>query len=91
MEMIKYLSIILSEQVNLSPSACGGLIRLAVKDEIGPYKPTNQLNLEDYKKSCENALKHRLEKLGVDNIDQIITRIVNELIQNQSLITMETV
>ena len=91
MEMIKYLSIILSEEVNLSPSASGGLIRLAIKDEIGPFKPITQLDLNDYKNSCENALKHRLQKLSVDNIDQIIERLVNELIQNQSLITMENV
>ena len=91
MEMIKYLSIILSEEVNLTPSASGGLIRLAIKDEIGPFKPIKQLDLKDYKTSCENALKKRLQKLGVDNIDQIIKRIVNELIQNQSLIIMENV
>ncbi|MHA2338343.1 MAG: hypothetical protein ACXACX_13635 [Candidatus Hodarchaeales archaeon] len=91
MEMIKYLSIILSEEVKLSPSACGGLIRLAIKDEIGPFKPIRQLDLKDYKTSCANALKERLKKLSVDNIDQIIERLVNELIQNQSIITMEKV
>jgi len=89
--VIKYLSIVLSEEVNLSPSASGGLIRLAIKDEIGPFKPFKQLDLNDYKTSCENALKKRLQKLGVNDIDQIIKRIVNELIQNQSLITMEKV
>ena len=91
MEMIKYLSIILSEEVNLSSAASGGLIRLAIKDEIGPFKPLKQLDLKDYKTSCENALKERLQKLSVENIDQIIERLVNELIQNQSLITMESV
>ncbi|MHA2182176.1 MAG: hypothetical protein ACXAAH_12220 [Promethearchaeota archaeon] len=91
MEMIKYLSIILSKEINLTPSASGGLIRLAIKDEIGPFKPIQQLELKDYKASCENALKHRLKKLKVNNIDQIIERIVNDLIQNQSLITMEKV
>jgi len=90
MEMIKYLSIILSEEVNLSP-ASGGLIRLAIKDEIGPFKPIKQLDLKDYRNSCENALKERLQKLGVNKIDKIIERILDELIQNQSLITMEKV
>ena len=91
MEMIKYLSLILSEEISLSPSASGGLIRLAIKDEVGPFKPIKQLDLKDYRNSCANALKERLQKLSVDNIDQIIERIVNELIQNQSLITMENV
>ena len=91
MEMIKYLSTILSEQVNLSPSASGGLIRLAIKDEIGPFKPTKQLTLNDYQTSCENALRRRLSNLGVVNIDQIIKCLVIELIRNQSLATMEKI
>lgn len=89
--MIKYLSLFLSEEINLSPSASGGLIRLAIKDEVGPFKPLKQLDFRDYRNSCENALKERLQKLNVDNIDQIIERILNELIQIQSLITMEKV
>jgi hypothetical protein len=91
MEMIKYLSIILSEQVNLSPSASAGLIRLAIKDEVGPFKPINQLKFKDYKNSCENRLRERLKKLDLENIDQIVRRLLNKLVQNQSLITMEKV
>jgi len=89
MEMIKYLSIILAEEIKLSPSASSGLIRLAIKDEIGPFTPLHHLNLSDYKTSCENALRRRLSKLGVVNIDQIIKRLMIELIKNQSLATME--
>ncbi|MFX0024122.1 MAG: hypothetical protein ACFE9S_17475 [Candidatus Hermodarchaeota archaeon] len=91
MEMIKYLSIILSEQIDLSPSASAGLIRLAIKDTVGPFKPINQLNFKDYKISCEINLKKRLQKLNINNINQIIISILDELVQNQSLITMEKV
>jgi len=91
MEMIKYLSIILSEEVNLTTPASSGLIRLAIKDEIGPFKPIKQLNLEEYQKCLENALKERLKNLNVANIDQIIEKLVKELIQIQSLLTMENV
>jgi len=62
MKMIKYYSIILSEEMSLSSSASGGLIRLAIKDEIDPFKPTEQLDLKDYKSSCENALKKDFKK-----------------------------
>ncbi|MHA1931840.1 MAG: hypothetical protein ACW96X_04820 [Promethearchaeota archaeon] len=89
--MIRYLGNILSEEVNLTPPASAGLIRLAIKDEFGPFKLIGHLDFKDYKKSCENALKDRLKKLGVENIDQIIERIIDELIQHQSLITMEQV
>ncbi|MFX0030400.1 MAG: hypothetical protein ACFE8B_14405 [Candidatus Hermodarchaeota archaeon] len=91
MEMIKYLSILLSNEVNLSTSASGGLIRLAIKDETGPFKPLKQLDLKDYIDVCENALKERLKKLNVKRVDQIIERLVSELTKNQSLITMEKV
>lgn len=91
MEMIKYLGIILSEKIDLSPSASAGLIRLSIKDTVGPFKPIKRLKFKDYQLSCEIHLKNRLQKLNINNIDQIIKRILDELVQNQSLITMEKV
>ena len=38
-----------------------------------------------------NALGERLRKLGLDNIDKKIERLIKEIIKNQSLITMEKV
>ncbi len=90
-EMFRYLSNILSEELNLSPPASAGLIRLAVKDQFGPFKPIEQLNFKDYKTICNNALKERLIRIKVHNIDQIINRIFVQLVQNQSLIIMENV
>lgn len=91
MEMIRYLSIVLSEEINLSRAASGGLIRLAIKEEVGPYKPIEQLTLNDYLSICQNSLGKRLQRLGIAETSQIITYIKQEIIKNQSLATMEKV
>jgi hypothetical protein len=89
--MLRYLSNILSEELNLSLPASAGLIRLAIKDQFGPFKPIEQLNLKDYKTVCNDALKARLHKIDVHDFEQIIERILIKLVQNQSLIIMENV
>jgi hypothetical protein len=89
--MFRYLTNILSEELQLTPPASAGLIRLAIKDQFGPFKPIEQLNLKDYKIICNNSLKERLQKIKVINAENIIERIEIQLIQNQSLIIIEIV
>jgi hypothetical protein len=88
MEIINILGEKLSLKINISPPAARGLLKLAIKDEIGPFKPLNQLNYEDFKKSIENALKIRLEKLDIKNSKKIIDILINELRKIQSIITI---
>ncbi|MFX1242109.1 MAG: hypothetical protein ACFFA7_12750 [Promethearchaeota archaeon] len=88
MEIINMLGEKLSLKINISPPAVRGLLKLAIKDEIGPFKPLNQLNYEDFKKSIENALKIRLEKLDIKNSKKIIDILINELKKIQSIITI---
>ncbi|MFX0008552.1 MAG: hypothetical protein ACFFAV_17715 [Candidatus Hermodarchaeota archaeon] len=88
MEIINMLGEKLSLKINISPPAVRGLLKLAIKDEIGPFKPLNQLNYEDFKKSIENALKIRLEKLDIKNSKKIIDILINELRKIQSIITI---
>lgn len=89
--MFRYLSNILSEELHLSLPASAGLIRLAIKDQFGPFKPIEHLNFKDYKIICNNSLKARLQKIKLINVEQIIERLEIKLVQNQSLIIMETV
>lgn len=88
MEVINILGEKLSLRINISPPAARGLLKLAIKNEIGPFKPFNQLNYEDLKKSIENALKIRLEKLDVKNPQKIIDNLMGELRKIQSIITI---
>lgn len=64
---------------------------MAIKEELGPYRELNTINLRDYEKVIQNALKIRLRKLNIDNFKQIIDLILKEILENQSLITMEKI
>jgi len=78
----------LANLINISPPAARGLIKLSIKDEIGPFKPMEQINYEDLKSTIENSLKKRIMKLKIINTIQIINYLLDELNKNQSLITM---
>jgi hypothetical protein len=88
MEIIKYLGDILSKQINISPPAARGLLKLSIKDELGPFKELNQINYNDLCMVLKNSLKKRLFKFEVPNYETIIKNMLSELTLNQSLITM---
>ncbi|TFG15662.1 MAG: hypothetical protein EU535_01680 [Promethearchaeota archaeon] len=88
MEIIKYLGDKLSQQINISPPAARGLLKLSIKDELGPFIDLNQINYNDLCNVLHNSLKERLNKLEISNIEYIISYLLNELTLNQSLITI---
>jgi len=67
------------------------LIKLAIKDEIGPFKPIYQINFSELELTLQNSLKNRISKLEITNTNEIIEFILKELVENQSLITMSKV
>lgn len=91
MEIIKVLAQFLSKSINISPVASRGLLKLAIKDELGPFIPFTNLLYNDLKNVINNSLSERLAKLQIQ--DQKIRAIKKELngvlSQNQSLIVME--
>ena len=91
MDLINLLAENISEQVKISPLAARGLFKLAIKEEVGPFKPLNTLSYEKFERVIKNSLKKRLEGLKVANIDSIIANLIIILTKNQSLITMEAV
>lgn len=91
MEIINHLGNILSKKINLSPPAARGLIKLSIKDELGPFKPLIEINLDDLKSVIKNSLNKRLIQLEVQDSDNLILFMIDELILNQSLITMSLV
>lgn len=86
MELIKLLGNKLAEKINVSSPAGRGLIKLAIKDELGPFKPLNQLEFIDFKNTITNSLKIRLEKLEISSTREIIDLLLENLTKNQSLI-----
>lgn len=88
MEIIKYLGNNLAKKINISPPAARGLLKLAIKDELGPFKSLNQINFNDLKSVIENTLKLRLKKLEIPNSEILVEYLLHQLTKNQSLITM---
>ena len=91
MEIINYLGDKLSEHINITPAASRGLLKLAIKDEIGPFKPLELISFNDLKNVINNSLEKRLHKLNIENLQEIIKNLLEELTKNQSLITMSLI
>ena len=88
MEIIYILAEKLSQKIHISPPAARGLLKLSIKEEVGPFKPLNQLDYDDFKNSIEKALRMRLDKLSINNPNEIIEYLIKELRIIQSLITI---
>ena len=91
MEIINYLGDRLSEHINITPAASRGLLKLAIKDEVGPFKPLELISFNDLKNVINNSLEKRLHKLNIENLQEIIKNLLEELTKNQSLITMSLI
>ncbi|MFW9936737.1 MAG: hypothetical protein ACFFD5_03765 [Candidatus Thorarchaeota archaeon] len=88
MEIINILGNGLANKISISPPAARGLIKLSIKDEIGPFKPLELINYDDLKSTIQNSLKARLKNLQIFNTEMIISDLMDILNKNQSLITM---
>jgi hypothetical protein len=91
MAIIYYLGDLLSEKIGISTSASRGLIKLSIKEEIGPFKQISDIGLKDYQDVINNSLKLRLQDLNISNFEEIVDLLLKELITHQSLITMEKI
>lgn len=91
MEIINYLGEFLSKSINISSPAARGLIKLAIKEEFGPFRPFEQVNYRDLKLVIENSLKLRLFKLEIKESSVIIEILLDKLSRFQSLISMSNI
>ncbi len=91
MQIIYYLGYILSERIGISVAASRGLIKLAIKDQFGPFKKLETLGVRDFQNFINNALKKRLQNLSITNYQEIVQYLLDEVLKNQSIITMEKI
>ena len=91
METINYLADKLADQLRITPPAARGLIKLSIKDELGPFIELKRINYIDLCNALRNSLKKRLVMLKISDYEFIVNNLLNELELNQSLITMEGV
>ena len=88
MEILNILAEFIAKEINISPPAARGLLKLSIKDQIGPFKPLNQINFRDLKNTINSSLKTRLINLDVSNVNLLIENLIQQLIDKQSLIPM---
>ena len=86
MEIINHLGNAISIKLKISPAAGRGLIKLAIKDELGPFMPFDKVKFLDLELMIQNSLKKRLVQLDVQNPQELTKFMMKELIENQSLI-----
>ncbi|MBY9004457.1 MAG: hypothetical protein KGD73_10830 [Candidatus Lokiarchaeota archaeon] len=91
MEVIKYLGNSLAKFTQISSPGARGLIKLALIDEFGPFKPLQHITYKELKLVIENALKKRLNSLNINNTNKIIEELLDLLAKYQSLIVMENI
>jgi hypothetical protein len=91
MELLNYLGEVISNNINISAPAARGLLRLAIKDSLGPFMKLNEISYDQFRNVIENSLKKRLIDLNVANHKELIAILSMELIKNQSLLTLEKV
>lgn len=80
---------IISRELNISPPAARGIIKLSIKDEFGPFKPLRELKYSDMLLVVNNSLRRRFITLKIKNCEQILSTLRKELNENQSLFSLE--
>ena len=91
MEVIRVLGFELSNQIKISATAARGLLKLAIKDELGPFFDFSKITFSDLDSVIENSLKKRLSHFEIADIENLIEQLREELKKNQSLITMTNI
>jgi hypothetical protein len=66
-------------------------MKLAIKDQVGPFTLLKDLNYESLKSVIANSLKDRLIELQVNDYNTLVETLLTELSRNQSILTMSKV
>ena len=64
---------------------------MAIIDELGPFKPLNQINYDELKLVIQKAVKKRLIELNYNDTEDAIEYLLVQLREKQSFITMERI
>lgn len=91
MEIINVLGFELSNLIKISPTAARGLIKLAIKNELGPFTLFSQVTFGELKAVIDNSLKNRLIQFQLQDIESVIKILTDRLNKYQSLITMTNI
>ena len=88
MEILNLLASIISKEISISYPAARGLLKLSIIDKFGPFKSLKEIKYSDMTSVVNDTLKNRLIELNVRNYNKLISILMNELKNNQSLFTI---
>ena len=88
MEVLNLLAFIISKEISISYPAARGLLKLSIIDKFGPFKSLKEIKYSDMTSVVNDTLKNRLIELNVRNYNKLISILMNELKNNQSLFTI---
>ena len=86
---IYFLGEVLSKEINKPALVCSGLIRLSLKEEFDP--PPISYQYKHYKQAIKNTLSKKLHKLGVANVDDVISNLIEKLKENQFMVSLTNI
>ncbi|MFX1568606.1 MAG: hypothetical protein ACFFCV_09580 [Promethearchaeota archaeon] len=81
----------IADQINISAPAARGLLKLAIKDKLGPFKSINEIDFIEFKSVIKDTLKQRLIQLDVPDNEDLIDFLLIQLTKKQSLITLSKI
>jgi len=87
-EVLNLLAFIISKEISISYPAARGLLKLSIIDKFGPFKSLKEIKYSDMTSVVNDTLKNRLIELNVRNYNKLISILMNELKNNQSLFTI---
>jgi len=76
----------LADKIERAALPCQGLLRLAIQDK--QFDP-NKLTFENMQHVFNTSLKERLKRFRIQNIDTVVSKMNVELIDNQSIFTIQ--
>ncbi|MFW9928061.1 MAG: hypothetical protein ACFFD1_01565, partial [Candidatus Thorarchaeota archaeon] len=73
MEILNIIANVISGELDISPPAARGIIKLSIKDEFGPFKPLRELKYSDMLLVVNNSLRKRFITLNIKNYEHILS------------------
>ncbi|GAB4324646.1 MAG: hypothetical protein Kow0069_30340 [Promethearchaeota archaeon] len=86
-DLVSYFAGILSEKINKELPICKGLIRGAMRDELGEVFPP-VVNYHQFRRAMARRLPGRLNKLSVAQPEEVTRALLRELADKQALFTV---
>ena len=75
--IIEHFGEFLHKEINKPVIACKGIFRLAIKDVFGDNS-LKSITYEQMRDIIEKGIRTRLEKLNIDDIDNIVKKLQDE-------------